>query len=63
MIDRETIEKSLDVIKFKLQGGFVKLQHELELTITPYIKNYILENHCNFRNTTFKYKDIVNNSD
>ena len=38
MIDRETIEESLNAIKLNLQGGFVKLQHKLKLTITPYEK-------------------------
>ena len=43
MVDKEIIEESLDVIKLNLQGGFVKLQHEVKLTIIIYIKNYMRE--------------------
>ena len=64
MIDKEITEYSLDVIKLNLQKGFVKLQHELELIITPYIKIYIRENQVSdLRNTKNKYAHIVKNSD
>ena len=47
-----------------LQRGFVKLQHTLKLTITPYIKKkYIREKQvCDPRNTKDKYAEIVNNA-
>ena len=64
VIDKNIAEESLDVIKLNLQGGFVKLQHELELTITPYMIINIREKQVSdLRKTKDKYADIVNNSD
>ena len=64
MIDKKNIKESLGVIKLNLQGGFFMLQHELELTITPYIKIYIrVKQVSDIRNNKDKYADIVNNND
>ena len=62
--DKKITEESLDAIKLNLCGGFVKLHHELKLTINPYIKFYIREKQVSYlRNTKGKYADTVKNID